>query len=466
MTARIVQQLINLDVLEKRFDDISERLKNGPKTAGLQQLDFELRLQQRDLPGARKIVGAMEKDPETPPQVINFMRACLDFNEFKWLEASKKLTESRAALPAFGTRIDLMLGKCYEHMGEHDREVEVYQRAVGESGSVIAHAALAQALMRIGQNDRALAELQHVRKAQGDDEFIQSSPARTALLTLLLQRNARLPESDRDWKDIDHLVAATAKAFPDSPELLLVESNVLEQKGKPEQARKLLETAAEKDPKDPKAWLSLARLEFLKDGAAAALAMLEKGREKGEDSFALRQSQIVYSLQLPADQAKVALQKAEEGLNNFNEDEQNRLQRLVGVAYFRLDDMKQVREIWGRIAEKSPNEPDAQFTLFDIAMRDDDQAAIKKSIASIKRLFGEGSPEAKYVEARKLVSDVRAKRSGDASATLAKARELVQRCAGTTSEMVRAGAVRRRDRHSRRAYRRGDHAFATSSRLG
>ena len=93
--ARIVQQLINLDVLEKRFDDISERLKNGPKTAGLQQLDFELRLQQRDLPGARKIVGAMEKDPETPPQVINFMRACLDFNEFKWLEASKKLTESR-----------------------------------------------------------------------------------------------------------------------------------------------------------------------------------------------------------------------------------------------------------------------------------------------------------------------------------------------------------------------------------
>ena len=183
-----------------------------------------------------------------------------------------------------------MLGKCYEHMGEHDREVEVYQRAVGETGSVIAHAAVAQALMRIGQNDRALAELQHVRKAQGDDEFIQSSPARTALLTLLLQRNARLPESDRDWKDIDHLVAATAKAFPDSPELLLVESNVLEQKGKPEQARKLLETAAEKDPKDPKAWLSLARLEFLKDGAAAALAMLEKGREKGEDSFALRQS--------------------------------------------------------------------------------------------------------------------------------------------------------------------------------
>jgi tetratricopeptide (TPR) repeat protein len=426
--ARLVQQLINLDVFEKRFDDIAERLKKGPKTASLQQLDFELKLQQRDLAGARKILGNLEQDPETPTSMLNFMRACLDYNEMKWLDASRKLVEARAALPGYAGRIDLMLGRCYEALGEHDREVQVYERAVGENpGNVLAHAVLAQALMRVGQNDRALAELQAVKKAQGVDNFVQSAPARTALLTLLLQRNNRVPEADRDWKDIDEIVKATAKAFPDSPELLMVEANVREQKGDPEAARKMLQTATEKDPTDPKAWLALARLEFLKDGAAGAMKLLDKAQELGGDSFALRQAHIVYALQLPADQAKEALKAAGDNLGKLTEDEQNRVLRLVGVGYFRLDDMPQARAIWTKIAEKAPNEPDAQFTLFDIAVREDDQAAIKKSIAAIKHLFGESSAEAKYVEARQLVVDVRAKRSGDASATLEKARQLVRR---------------------------------------
>ena len=52
--ARIVQQLIGIDVHEKKFDDISERLKKGPKTASLQQLDFEMKVQARDLPGGER----------------------------------------------------------------------------------------------------------------------------------------------------------------------------------------------------------------------------------------------------------------------------------------------------------------------------------------------------------------------------------------------------------------------------
>ena len=65
--------------------------------------------------------------------------------------------------------------------------------------------------MKVGQNDRALGELQAIKHVQGVDQFVQSAAARNSLLMLLLQRNARLPAADRDWKDIDELVAATAK---------------------------------------------------------------------------------------------------------------------------------------------------------------------------------------------------------------------------------------------------------------
>ncbi|HZZ82334.1 MAG TPA: tetratricopeptide repeat protein [Gemmataceae bacterium] len=426
--ARFVQNLVSLDVSEKRFDDIAVRLQNGPKTAGLQQLDFDLKLQQRDLAGARKILSTLESDPETPTALKNFMRACLDFHEMKWGDASKKLIEARSVMPSgYAVRIDLMLGKCYEALGEHDREVEVYERAVAEGATVAAHAALAQALMRVGQSERALGELQAVRRHQGTEEFVQSAPARTALLQLLLQRNSRLPEADRNWSDIDEIVAATAKAFPDSPELMLVESNVREQKGDGEGARKLLEMATTKDPKDPRGWLGLARLEFLKGGAAAAIKVLDKCKDQAGDSFALRQASIAYALQLPPEEAKESLKKVDQDLGQFTDDEQSRLKRLIGIAYFRLNDLKESRAAWSSIVEKSPNDAEAQFTLFDIAMGEDDQAEIKKSMASIKNLFGGSSAEAKYVDARVEVANVRAKRSGDPTATLEKARQLVRR---------------------------------------
>ena len=75
--------------------------------------------------------------------------------------------------------------------------------------------------------------------------------------------------------------------------------------------------------------------------------------------------------------------------------------------------MRQARAMWTKIAEKSLMIRTSQFTLFDIAVRDGDDEAISESLDWIKQLFGAGSPEAKFVEARSLVSRVCAKSSGD-----------------------------------------------------
>ena len=192
-----------------------------------------------------------------------------------------------------------------------------------------------------------------MKRAQGLDQFVQSDQARSALLTLLLQRNAALPESERDWKEIDEIVDATAKAFPGSKELLLVESSIREHKGDRAAARQMLREAIEKEPTDPVAWLSLPRLEFLDSGPAAAIKLLDEAQEKVGDAFAMRQSRVVYAMQLPAAQAKEVLEVMSQGLEKFTPEEQDRLRRVIGIGYFRADDLAKRGPCGPRLQSKS-----------------------------------------------------------------------------------------------------------------
>ena len=102
----------------------------------------------------------------------------------------------------------------------------------------------------------------------------------------------------------------------------------------------MLKAATQKDPSDQAAWLSLVRLAFLDEGAEAALELLDDAKQKAGDSFGLRSAQITYAVQLPKEQAKELLATLATGLDKFNEDEQDRLRRVLGIAYYRLDDWR------------------------------------------------------------------------------------------------------------------------------
>ena len=61
---RVVQYLIMLDVRDQNFEAVKERLKDGPKTEELQQIDFEMKLMNRDIAGAKKVLANLEEDPD------------------------------------------------------------------------------------------------------------------------------------------------------------------------------------------------------------------------------------------------------------------------------------------------------------------------------------------------------------------------------------------------------------------
>ena len=142
---RLAETLIRLDLHENKIDAVQSQLKDGPKSPQLQHWDFQIKRQQQDLAGARKVLAQMESDPDVTQPLKDYMLACLDFDDGKWLAASKELERVRPILPPFVNvlQADLMLGQCYERLREYDRAVQAYELAVRDSGNtLVAHAHL------------------------------------------------------------------------------------------------------------------------------------------------------------------------------------------------------------------------------------------------------------------------------------------------------------------------------------
>src|SRR5262245_42558592 len=122
----------------------------------------------------------------------------------------------------------------------------------------------------------------------GAEAFVQTPARRNALLTLLIDRNSKLPAEQRDWKDVDELMAASAKVTPNAPDLLPIDAAVREQKGDRAGARQMLEAALAKDRKNAATWLSLGKLAYSENGAQAAIKLLDEAKADVGDDFSLQ----------------------------------------------------------------------------------------------------------------------------------------------------------------------------------
>ncbi|MBI2824344.1 MAG: tetratricopeptide repeat protein [Planctomycetia bacterium] len=424
---QVVGLLVQLDVARGEVGKGRERLSASKSTA-LQAQNFELNMMQGDVEGAKRILAELEKDKSVPRPQIEYMHARMDLANGQWLAASKELER---LLPYFRNqelRFYLMIGQCYDALGEPDRQVEVYRKAIAANAqSVPAHIGLGRALAATGNRDEALTELEAVRRSVGNEQFIKSPVARNTMLSLLVELNHDLPEDRRNWEIVDGLLEASEKANPDAKDLLLLKASIAEQKGQHDEARQMLETANQADPKNIDSWLALARLMATQKGDAEGLKVLDQAAAVVGDALPLRLARIAYASRLPAEESKDVFATAAKGIEKFSPDEQGRLRRALGLAYYRGGDIEQSLQMWQKVAESNPNDPQVFFVLYDIATRLGRDDETQKAVDGIKKLFGASSPEAKYVEARRIVTSVRDKKATDAKAALTEARQLVRR---------------------------------------
>jgi len=426
---RMVQLLAEVAIAENKLDELDNLVEKMPDSANLKMLQFEVKIG-TDKEQARKILDELEKSKAIDQEKIDYMRARMYVIDGKWLDATREFERLRPSMGNRQAQIDLVLGHCYEVLRQPDKQLEAYRRAITSNpNSLPAHIGLGRALLAVGQNSEALKELQGIKNAIGAEKFAKLVIARNTLLNLLIDQVSRLPEDQRNWTEVDEIMAASKKEFPDAADLVMLESKILEQKGNAADARKMLEETLAKDGKNVSAWLSLINLTYDKDGASGALKTLDEAQAAIGDKYELRAMRISCAAQMTTEEAKPLLAAAGEGLEKFTPEQQKQLRQLIGANYFRLREFGEARKYWDAIVKADPDDQQALLVLFDIGINEADDAKVVESIEAIKRLLGADSPEVKYVEARRSIALLRARKVADPTAVLKEARAKIRKAA-------------------------------------
>ena len=137
---------------------------------------------------AKDLIARLGKE-RVVPELLSYLGARIKVGESRWLEASSELEAiypRLAGKSALTYQIALLLGQCYEHLGDIDRRYGAFWRAVTlEPQGIPGRLGLAAALAAMGKLDDALGFYR---------SLIGKSPiAGPALARLLIVRDLRRP---------------------------------------------------------------------------------------------------------------------------------------------------------------------------------------------------------------------------------------------------------------------------------
>ncbi|HEY2882331.1 MAG TPA: tetratricopeptide repeat protein, partial [Pirellulales bacterium] len=209
---RLIGRLFELSLSRKQFVDAEEELKSfdaairkmqpriSPRdvTHLTDERDFlraKLLLGQSKLPQALPILRRLAAQPEMPP-------------EFAFIEVSPKI-------------VQWFLAQTLERLGQFEDSAVVYDKVVNAQPlEPLTRAAAAKAWAAAGQFDAALRhfEVLVLQKRMPSDGWLP-------YLQTLYQQQARLPESDRNWKTFERALGQIPESVVDGWRIVLLRAN-------------------------------------------------------------------------------------------------------------------------------------------------------------------------------------------------------------------------------------------------
>ncbi len=411
---QVYQTLAVLNVTMGKTDEAIEHLqevlehkKEDPR-AMLSLADLQLK--KGDLGAARHTVEMMQTAGYRP-ELLRFFNARIQVAEGKWREASYALQRLRASIeswPELATQADLLLGLCYEQLHLPDLQLASYRRVlIKNRGLVAARLGLASGLLRTGNLNAAAKEYRLLEEAMGSDKFLKVAALRNNRFQLIVSRIGALPEEDRDWSELEQFIERIEEVEGvDRVEKTWMRAELLAKTGKLKEARKLVATECEKQPKRMELWTASAQLAAIEEGPEAALKVLEVQKRLG-NSLALRLFRARVAVRLEPAQGKKILAAQDSKLNKLSKAEKTRLWRALGAAHYRLRDRWKAKEYWQRVAKAQVEDARIRLTLFELAREANDEAGMREATDAIKELLGRRSAQWFYCEASQLVWKIR-----------------------------------------------------------
>ena len=372
---------------------IAEFDKNQSVSLVLYKID--LLLQQSNYTGIEKELERLTllNRPNLVP-VIDYQRARAHYSKQEWAEATKALKRVRPLLldwPNYQVSAGTMLGFSYEKMGITDLAIQAYNVVLNDyPGQAFAKAGRARLLKRRRPMQQA--------PANNIDKVIDDMLA--------------LPEAEQDWSKVDKLVDILVQENNLTlPRQKLLRARVLIKRGLFTKAQGLIREAAKEDPDDIGVHYAAVLLVASdpERGPTAALKLLD--RLEGKWGRTLRSSTRRADLLVAQNNADVVEQLR--SLAAYSSElegtkEQVQMYTVIGFKFEQLNKLKDAVEFWQKAAEMEPSSLPMRMHLFDIALRENDDAnmqAAQKGILEVVQ--NKENPSYILTEVKRLIAKFR-----------------------------------------------------------
>ena len=343
------------------------------------------------------------------PFYVDYYTAYYYINAREWSAAKKILVEKLQPLdlsssPVLRASVSELLARCYAHLGDSERHRNSLVNSVRDNpNNLQTRMTWIADLVAQGDVEQAIDEY---------GKLIETVPqARVPLLQLLIARNQRLPTAQRDWKEVERLIALTAKDAPSSSLPVVFKAQLLLAQGNASEAQSLLDEARSRDPRDASAgmlWTASADMRTLQKNYAAALQILDEAQSKLGDTLELRLSRAkVFTARGGPDLVK-SLVGLTENTNAFDKDQRAALLELVAGELTRRNEFEEATKLWSQVAALLPHDLRPRLQLLSLAFQtkaeptkedlDKTKANIEKVLTEIKQVEGIEGTTARYGE--------------------------------------------------------------------
>ncbi len=422
----IYQALAHLEMLDAKPEAALAVLRRGLEKLP-EQLDLlwnlaHLYAHQGRSAEANEMVARLQKQG-FPRTELDYLEARIQASQEEWQDAARLLEK---IYPLLAGRADqqrdwlainlvyesnLLLARCYEQLGDPDAAASAYTRVVTRfPQSNVGRLGLARMEWALGRLDSALREYDVLMSSA-------QAPVQAWIESIQLRIESNLKRPQPDWSEVDRMLSRMEQLKPVPVEVGVLRAEFLAAKKEFDKARAALEKGHEdKQVRPVEVWIGLAGLEQQREKSDVALALLNEAERHLGDRLELRQARCRYWARRGGPEAPRALDQVNLGLDKFPAEQQRRLLPVLAGSYLQIGEVKRAEALWQQIAKQYPKNLRSQMALFDLALQDNESAAMDKLVEAIKFIEGPEGTIWRYCQACQLIAQ--AQKSLEAKKTL------------------------------------------------
>lgn len=356
-----------------------------------------------DQAGAEASLAQLHK-LEYPANRVAYEEGRVQMLKEEWLKAARALDIVRVDAtddPKLARSANLMLGRCYEQIGETDRRLEAFTRSIPEDTYdplwVSGQLGQAEAYAALGRPEDALRTYQKLADAFPG---LWLKVAKFRMLMML-----RKPEPEWEWNAVEIAIDRAVGAIPDlkdETEVQLLRADLHLFQKRVDEYRKIVDELFAKRPKEPVVWVTKAALTHRDGKAQEAVAILERGRKEQDDPVELRMALALYATD-PKEGAEAKLTKLAEGIEKYSPSVQRRLLRSLAEAATATGNSPLAGRYWDRVVAIQEDDLAAQLVRFDRYLLANDELGLERVQAEIRRVDREGGVSTRVCRALHLI---------------------------------------------------------------